>query len=145
MNQLSFLEDIPDFSKTYKPLLTASMNGKGVMDVDTVKGCEIGMKVRPGTGCYGECYANKSSSRYGRDFSISVSRVLNSVNFADVFSTVKNHYAGWYRIGVAGDPCHDWENTISICEQLKPSGKVPVIITKHWRALSDEQIERLKI
>lgn len=142
--QLSFLEDIPDYSKTYKPLLTASVNGKGVMDVDTVKGCEIGMKVRPGTGCYGECYANKSSLRYGRDFSISVSRILNSINFADVFSTIKNHYAEWYRIGVAGDPCHDWENTISICEQLKSTGKVPVIITKHWRVLSDEQIERLK-
>lgn len=34
--QLSFLEDIPDYKKTYKPLLTAAVNGKGVMDVDTV-------------------------------------------------------------------------------------------------------------
>ncbi|MDH5572876.1 MAG: hypothetical protein OEY89_14010, partial [Gammaproteobacteria bacterium] len=133
-----------DYSNTYKPLLTASVNGKGVLDVDTVKGCELGMKVRPGTGCYGECYANKSASRYGRDFSKSVSRGLGSVNFKAVFSAVKNHYAAWYRIGVAGDPCHDWENTISVCEQLKPTLKTPVIITKHWRVLSDNQIARLK-
>lgn len=39
----------------YKPVLTATENLKGVLDVDTVKGCFSGMAAYPGTGCYGAC------------------------------------------------------------------------------------------
>lgn len=130
--------------RQYLPILTATENQKGVLDVDTVKGCALGMSARPEGGCYGECYANKIAIQYGIDFTVSVSRKLTPWNRADIFCTVRDHSNYWYRIGTAGEPCHDWENTIEVCEWLQATKKTPVIITKHWIPLSDAQIERFK-
>jgi hypothetical protein len=80
----------------------------------------------------------------GIDFTVSVSRKPAPWTIKDVFFTVKNYYASWYRIGTAGDPSHDWENTIEVCELLKATGKTPVIITKHWVKFSDDHLHRLK-
>jgi hypothetical protein len=129
--------------RRYLPVLTAVENSKGVLDVDTVKGCTIGMRAFPEGGCYGECYAYKTASRYGIDFSTSVTRKIVPWARRAVFCTVRDHGASWYRIGTAGDPCHDWENTVSVCEALRATGKTPVVITKHWLKLSDDQIKRL--
>lgn len=131
-------------SKRYRNILTAAQNSKGVLDVDTVKGCSIGMHVYPDGGCYGECYAYKNATRYGIDFSVSISRELRRSNWANVFCSVRDNPSSWYRIGTAGDPSHDWENTISVCEQLHGAGKKPVIITKHWKTLTEDNIKRLK-
>jgi hypothetical protein len=138
-SQATFPEMITenDGKKTYKHILTAVENEKGVLDVDTVKGCSSGMNAHSNGGCYSECYANKIASRYGIDFTISVSRKLTLDNYGDVFFIVKNYYASWYRIGTSGDPSLDWENTISVCEALRGTGKIPVIITKHWKTLTD--------
>jgi hypothetical protein len=128
----------------YRPVLTATKNRKGVLDVDTVKGCTLGMMAYPRGGCYGECYAQKNAALYGFDFSVSVTRKLFKSKRTSIFSSVKEHPATWYRIGTAGDPCHDWDNTISVCEELRYTGKIPVIVTKHWVPLTDEHILRLK-
>lgn len=128
----------------YRSRLTAVINQKGVLDVDTVKGCAIGLNAHPDGGCYGECYANKTATRYGIDFAVSVSRKIHLATFWKVFQTVQRHSASWYRIGTAGDPSHDWGNTLTVCEALRETGKVPVIITKHWKVLSDSSIQRLK-
>ena len=130
--------------RSYLPFLTAVENQKGVLDVDTVKGCTSGMRVYPRTGCYGECYANKIAERYGIDFTASVSRKIHPYEFRSLHKTVREFHANWYRIGTAGDPCHDWEHTISMCEELRSTAKIPVIITKHWITLSDGEIARLK-
>ena len=130
--------------RLYQPVLTASENQKGVLDVDTVKGCTLGMRAYPDGGCYGECYAAKTAARYGIDFSVSVSRRPALWSWPDVFRTVRDHQASWYRIGTAGDPCHDWENTLAVCEALRHTGKIPVIITKHWVKLTDDHLRRLK-
>jgi hypothetical protein len=113
-----------------------------VLDVDTVKGCTEGMAEYPDGGCYSECYACKTATRYGIDFGTAVSRRLMPSTRAIVFDTVKNHPATWYRVGTAGDPSHDWENTLEVCEFLNPTGKTPVVITKHWNAMSEEQLGR---
>jgi hypothetical protein len=133
-----------DGLRLYLPLLTASENQKGVLDVDTVKGCTLGMRAYPNGGCYGECYAQKTAARYGIDFTVSVSRKITPWNRHAVFFAIRNFHASWYRIGTAGDPCHDWENTIEVIEAMQATGKTPVIITKHWIPLTDEQIIRLK-
>lgn len=130
--------------RRYLPILTVVENEKGVLDVDTVKGCTIGMRVRPDGGCYGECYAQKTAARYGIDFTVSVSRRLTPWSWRAVFCAVRDHWNTWYRIGTAGDPCHDWENTLEVCETLRDTGKAPVIITKHWITLADDQIDRLR-
>jgi hypothetical protein len=49
----------------------------------------------------------------------------------------------WYRIGVAGDPSLDWDNTVTVCELLRHTRKIPVIVTKHWLPVSDDQLWRL--
>lgn len=134
----------PSGKRLYLPIFTVTENRKGVLDCDTVKGCTCGMSAYPGGGCYGECYAAKTANQYGIDFTIAVSRKPVRKIFTDCFFTVKNHKGSWYRIGTAGDPCHDWDNTILICELLKNTGKIPVIITKHWISLSDENIDRLR-
>jgi len=127
----------------YKPVLTASENLKGVLDVDTVKGCYSGMAAYPGTGCYGACYAATTAKLYGRDFTVAVSRKPAPWSWKTVWRQVRDFDANWYRIGTAGDPSHDWNNTVEVCELLKTTGKHPVIITKHWQKLSDEHIARL--
>lgn len=141
-----FNETEPDNAggRRYLPILTAVENGKGVLDVDTVKGCTLGMQAYPTGGCYGECYAAKTATRYGIDFTHSVTRQMNHRSWRDVFCLVRDHSATWYRIGTAGDPSHDWENTVAVCEALVGTGKTAVIITKHWETATDEQLHRLK-
>ena len=34
-------------SKEYRPVLTAAENAKGVLDIDTVKGCRLGIEKYP--------------------------------------------------------------------------------------------------
>lgn len=128
----------------YRPVITASENLKGVLDVDTVKGCELGMSAHPRGGCYGACYAAKTAALYKRDFRASVSRMPCRKAWREVWAKVKAFRASWYRIGTAGDPSHDWDTTLRVCELLASTGKQPVIITKHWLTLSDEQLERFK-
>lgn len=143
--QLALFQDSEQHGvlRRYLPRLTAVENGKGVLDVDTVKGCTIGMNAYPIGGCYGECYAAKTAHLYGIDFATSVTRKLMPFDWRSVFCTVRDHPGSWYRIGTAGDPSHDWDNTLDVCEQLQGTGKIPVIITKHWEALSDDDLARL--
>jgi len=128
--------------RTYLPVLTAVLNRKGVLDVDTVKGCSAGMSAHPDGGCYEECYACRTAEQYGIDFSTSVSRRLTRGARGRVYCAVRDHRAAWYRIGVAGDPSLDWNNTVDVCEFLSSTKKTPVIVTKHWVRLSDDQISR---
>jgi len=93
---------------------------------------------------------------YNYDFSKSVSRHIEanrkqlklldnicSGGSKSVYDTVKNHDLAWFRIGVMGDPCHDWELTVKLCEWLG-NIKTPVIVTKHWISISDSLLKRLK-
>lgn len=134
-----------DGRRLYLPVLTVTENGKGVLDVDTVKGCTLGMQAHPNSGCYGECYANKGAIRFGIDFSVSVNRqFMGREHKGTIIKLMNTSSAGWYRVGTAGDPSHDWKHTIAICNALWHTHKVPVIITKHWLTLTDEQLEQLR-
>jgi hypothetical protein len=129
--------------KLYKNWLTADVNEKGVLDVDTVKGCSAGMAARPSSGCYDGCYAANIANFRGFDFSKSVTRLVhNRTQARAIERKVAAAPNGFFRIGVMGDPCHAWEETVSVVEWLCEFA-VPVIITKHWRILTDDQIKRL--
>lgn len=130
----------PPGLRTYSHHLTASINRKGVLDVDTVKGCTLGMRAHPGGGCYGLCYAAKLARVYGLDFARSISR--DECNRNEIEHTVKAHPGNWFRIGTMGDPCHDWPLTLDVCEWLGRI-KTPVIITKHWELIPDDLLPRL--
>jgi len=128
-------------SKTYNPALTASLNRKGVLDVDTVKGCELGMAAYPNGGCYGVCYACKTAMLYGYDFSKSIKRKV--VVRKPIENIVKRHHLPWFRIGTMGEPSYDWDHTANVCDWLGKF-KTPVIITKHWVEMSNEHMISLK-
>ena len=135
----------PKGPREYHNALTAAVNLKGVVDVDTVKGCTAGMRAHPGGGCYGECYANRIAVRNGIAFNVSVSRYLvDQWSHRDlIVRQLLDQSSSWYRIGVMGDPCHDWNNTISVCRALRPARKTAVIVTKHWTPLSDDHLSKL--
>jgi hypothetical protein len=141
----------PRVRGVYRPFLSAVENRKGVLDIDTVKGCTLGMRAYPEGGCYGECYAYKNAVTYGWDFRTSVSRKfmghpMNGFRHLDTINKIlQSNAATWYRVGTVGDPCHDWKNTIAVCKALSPMRKTPVIITKHWIELTDEQMLELKM
>jgi len=131
--------------KQYSNILTVDINQKGVLDVDTVKGCTAGMSARPETGCYGGCYAAKIAKYRGLDFATAVTRkVFSSAQARAIERKVMNAPQGFFRIGVMGDPCHAWEDTISVVEWLSEFAH-PVVITKHWRVATDDQLKRLAI
>jgi hypothetical protein len=129
--------------RNYRNVLTVDINQKGVLDVDTVKGCTAGMSARPGTGCYGGCYAAKIANYRGIDFAQAVTRTIHTKAQARAIErAVAAAPQGFFRIGVMGDPCHAWEETVSTVEWLCEFAR-PVIITKHWRVATDDQLKRL--
>ncbi len=129
--------------RRYRDLMTADVNQKGVLDVDTVKGCTAGMNARPGTGCYGGCYAANIAKFRGIDFAQAVTRkVKSSAQARQIEAAVRAAPEGFFRVGTMGDPCHAWEHTVATVEWLAPLA-VPVIVTKHWMVATDEQLARL--
>lgn len=129
--------------RSYGNVLTAEINRKGVLDIDTVKGCTAGMNAYPDTGCYGGCYAVAIARFRGIDFSQSVvRRVVGAANAAHIENAVKSAPQGFFRVGTMGDPSHAWEHTVEVIEWLAPFA-VPVVVTKHWRKATDEQFARL--
>jgi hypothetical protein len=138
------LFDIEPTPRLYHDSITATVNAKGCMDVDTVKGCTPGMSAKEG-GCYGECYAAKIAFRYGIDFETSVVRgFVDRWQHRDILvRQLRAHYLPWYRIGVMGDPSFDWAHTLNVIRQLRPAEKTAVIVTKHWKTLTDDQLSQL--
>jgi hypothetical protein len=138
------LFDIEPTPRQYHDSITASVNAKGCMDVDTVKGCTPGMSAQEG-GCYGECYAAKIANRYGIVFKQSVKRgFVDRWQHRDILvRQLRQHPLSWYRIGVMGDPSYDWDHTLSVIRNLRPAEKTAVIVTKHWKILSDDHLSQL--
>lgn len=129
--------------RRYSNVLTADVNDKGVLDIDTVKGCTAGMGARPAHGCYDACYAATIAKFRGIDFAHSVVRTVQSrAQAIQIENAVKAAPDGFFRVGTMGDPCHAWEETVETIEWLAPYA-TPVIVTKHWQRATDEQFKRL--
>ena len=113
--------------------------------MDTVKGCTPGMNSYPIGGCYGECYARKVAHRFNLDFTKSVSRkFLDREHMGTIIRLMNCYRTSWYRVGTSGDPSHDWDNTLTVCRALRHTGKTPVIVTKHWKLLTDNHLLELR-
>lgn len=129
--------------RRYSDLLTADVNDKGVLDVDTVKGCTAGMNARPEAGCYDACYAAKIAKFRGIDFSVAVTRTVKShAQAVAIERAVAAAPEGFFRIGTMGDPCHAWDETVRTVEWLSVFAR-PVVITKHWHRASVDHLRRL--
>lgn len=140
--------------KTYKNIISLSKNGRGIWDLDTIKGCESGMLENP-NGCYGDCYSFKIANRYGIDFKKSIKRsFLNDIHRQSIIKQIEKIDMPFIRIGCSGDPSEDWEHTINIIKQIRDNSQLTlfdisstkqiVIITRHWKKLTDLQLLEIK-
>lgn len=140
--------------RTYKNIISLSKNGRGIWDLDTIKGCESGLKENL-KGCYSDCYALKTAKRYGIDFSKSIERhFLNENHRLQIIRQIEKIDMPFIRIGCAGDPSENWEHTINIIKQIRDNSQLTlfdisstkqiVIITRHWKRLTDLQLLELK-
>lgn len=133
----------PPMLRPYGTMLTVDVNGKGVLDIDTVKGCTAGIAAHGPKGCYQACYAASIAKFRGIDFSrATVRKVLNGAHARMIERAVKSAPLGFFRIGTMGDPCHAWSVTVETVEWLAPYA-TPIIITKHWKRASDDHFSRL--
>ncbi len=139
--------------KTYKDVISLSKNGRGIWDLDTIKGCNSGL-VENKNGCYGDCYAYKTAKRYGIDFSKSIKRSFIDVQHRNlIVKQIEKIDMPFIRIGCSGDPSESWEHTISIIKQIKENSQLSlfdisskkqiVIITRHWNILTYNQLSEI--
>jgi len=130
-------------ARKYNKKIALIKNGRGIYSLDTVMGCEGGMRDNE-KGCYGDCYAASYAKRYGYDFSRYVRRDFEShSHFADIYHAINRVDMPFIRIGTSGDPSEDWRHTFDILEKLKDCKKEFVIITRHWKVISDSDLLRL--
>lgn len=126
--------------KQYATRIALVKNSRGIYSLDTVMGCASGMANEPG-GCYGDCYAANASKRYGYDFSTSVLRSFESeAHRRSIVNRINRIPLDFVRIGSSGDPSENWGHTVSVLRSIDKCNKQIVIITRHWTALTDEQL-----
>jgi len=137
--------------KKYKSVISLSKNERGIWDLDTIKGCNSGLNENK-NGCYNDCYAYKTAKRYGIDFSKSIERHFeNELHRKNIVNQIERIDMPFIRIGCSGDPSENWEHTLNIIEQIKENSQLTlfdisskkqiVIITRHWKILTDEQLD----
>lgn len=140
--------------KQYKDIISLSKNERGIWDLDTIKGCESGLNNNP-KGCYNDCYAYKTAKRYGIDFSKSIKRrFLNTLHRNQIVKQIEKIDMPFIRIGCSGDPSENWQHTIDIINEIRnnsqlslfdiSSKKQIVIITRHWKHLTEDQLQEIK-
>ena len=139
--------------KKYKSVISLSKNERGIWDLDTIKGCNSGLNENK-NGCYNDCYAYKTAKRYGIDFSKSIERhFVNELHRKNIVNQIERIDMPFIRIGCSGDPSENWEHTLNIIEQIKENSQLTlfdisskkqiVIITRHWKILTDEQLNKI--
>lgn len=106
-------------------------------------GCKSGVENEPG-GCYGDCYAARTAKRYGHDFSKTTLRdFANNAHRRKIISQINKVKMPFIRIGASGDPSENWEHTIKIIKDISKCNIEIVIITRHWKLLTDDQLKYL--
>lgn len=129
--------------KPYANKISLVRNGRGVYCIDTTMGCESGMANSKG-GCYNDCYAAKTAKRYGHDFTKTVLRSFTSERHKrEVLQQINKIRMPFIRIGCSGDPSENWQHTIGVLKVLSKCNTHIVIITRHWKTLTDEQLQYL--
>jgi hypothetical protein len=126
--------------REFSEYITLSSNIRGCYSLDTTKGCSSGLHHNE-RGCYGECYAARYSRKYGYDFSkLVIRKFKDDKHIESTIRKINKIDMPFFRIGVSGDPSEAWENTIDVCRKVSLCDKKIVIITKHWKSLTDDQL-----
>lgn len=129
--------------REYSTKIALLKNSRGVYSLDSIVGCASGMANEEG-GCYHDCYAAKSSRKYGYDFTkIVLRRFDDDKHRRKVIQQINRIPLPFVRIGSSGDPSEDWEHTISIIRAIATCNKEIVVITRHWTTLQDHHLQFL--
>jgi hypothetical protein len=140
----------------FKKKITLYKNNRGCYIIDTVKGCSVTFKDKP-KGCYDNCYAKNIASRYKYDFSNPVNRdfykdqeqlylfdFYDTKHMQEIVNKIKKIDMPFIRVGEMGDPSEDWNHTINICKIISKAEKPIVIITKHWKPISNKLLKDIR-
>lgn len=138
--------------RTYSNIISLTKNSRGVYSIDPSLGCKSGLEENV-NGCFNDCYANRIAKIYGYDFSETVFRDFKNKGHLNLIKKqIKKVKLPFIRMGTMGDPSENWDHTLKICEliqfetQLTIFKEIPkeiVIITKHWKQLTSEQLKIL--
>jgi hypothetical protein len=129
--------------REYSSKISLTKNSRGIYSLDPSIGCKSGMQLNQ-NGCYGDCYAAKSSKLYGYDFSKTVFRYFESeVHRRKILNQINRISLDFVRMGTSGDPSENWEHTLNILKAIDTCNKQIVIITKHWTNLNLKQMQYL--
>jgi len=130
--------------RSYSKKITLTENGRGIWTIDPIMGCKSGLK-KDKKGCFSDCYAARNARIYGYDFTENVLRDFeNEKHLKSIINKAKKIEFPFIRMGNSGDPSENWEHTLYILEKLKDVDKQFIIITRHWKKLNKQQLERLK-
>lgn len=129
--------------RNYSNIISLVKNSRGIYSLDTSIGCHSGLKNEV-KGCYNDCYAYNSATRYGYDFSNTIFRDFSNERHRKlILNKINKSSLDFIRIGTSGDPSENWSHTISILKKIDKCNKEIVIITKHWDNLNNEQLDYL--
>ncbi len=127
--------------RNYSTKISLVRNGRGVYCIDTTMGCASGLEENE-RGCYGDCYAARTAKRYGYNFNTTVLRDFESRQHKqEILNQINKVKMPFIRIGASGDPSENCEHTVKIIKAISKSNIEIVIITRHWKELTDEQLE----
>ncbi|MEM4973291.1 MAG: radical SAM protein [Candidatus Hadarchaeales archaeon] len=100
--------------------------------LDTVKGCR---------GDCGWCYVREAMARYHIITTVPVSQIL----VPDLLvRDLRRLEEGWVRVGVFGEPSHDWDLTVRTARVVVGEGKSLVIVTRLLDLPSEETLSSLE-
>ena len=136
--------------REYTNKITFTKNSRGIYSLDPSLGCFSGLESNK-KGCYNDCYAARYSKKYGYDFSKTILRYFeNESHKHKIIKQITKIDMPFIRMGTSGDPSENWEHTLDIikiiCSKYQLSlfpeqQKEIVIITKHWKTLTDKQLD----
>lgn len=138
--------------RNFSNTISLTKNARGVYSIDPILGCSSGTAINK-KGCYNSCYAASISKAFGYNFTKHTLRGFESQSH---LHAIKNKIDvidfPFIRMGTMGEPSENWEHTINICESLQKPYQLSlfsepvkeiVIITKHWKKLSSDLLERI--
>jgi len=139
--------------RSYSTKISLTKNARGIYSLDPTLGCNSGTSEGKAKGCYNDCYAAKISKMYGYDFNKTVLRSFtNETHKHKIRKQITKIPLPFVRMGTMGDPSENWEHTLNICRIISDthqlnlfpqSKKEIVIITKHWKSLTESQLLEL--
>ncbi len=107
------------------------------LSTDVTRGC-----LPPGSICYGGCFAATAAFAAGEDFGHRVANVLDpQILRLDLRQMPEAQR--YVRNGWNGDPSWAWSVTVEVAVLMRESGRLPVLLTRAFRPLSDVLMTRL--